>query len=137
MADFRGVMWLWVIDNGEDHLPRSKPAFHLNKLRLLTRILSVATLVTSFPKREGHHMEGPLYQQADLRDSVFNEVNADLTRRCENALDLAALTVLHAVTVLIDRSSHPDLEIFRIFEEAISILVRTPALLSNSTLSLT
>lgn len=70
-------------------------------------------------------MEGPLYQQADLRDSVFNEVNADLTRRCENALDLAALTVLHAVTVLIDRSSHPELEIFRIFEEAISILVRT------------
>lgn len=69
-------------------------------------------------------MEGPLYQQADLRDSIFNEVNADLTRRNENALDLAALTVLHAVTALIDRSSHPDLEIFRIFEEAISILVR-------------
>ena len=67
-------------------------------------------------------MEGPLYQQADLRDSIFNEVNADLTRPCENALDLAALAVLHAVSVLIDRSSHPDLEIFRIFEEAISIL---------------
>lgn len=67
-------------------------------------------------------MEGPLHDQADLRDSIFNEVNADLTRRCENALDLAALTVLHAVSVLIDRSSHPDLEIFRIFEEAISIL---------------
>lgn len=67
-------------------------------------------------------MEGPLYQQADLRDSIFNEVNADLTRHCENALDLAALTVLHAVSVLIDRSSHPDLEIFRIFEEAISVL---------------
>lgn len=67
-------------------------------------------------------MEGPLYQQADLRDSIFNEVNADLTRHCENALDLAALTILHAVSVLIDRSSHPDLEIFRIFEEAISIL---------------
>lgn len=67
-------------------------------------------------------MEGPLYQQADLRDSIFNEVNADLTRRCENALDLAALAVLHAVSVLIDRSSHPNLEIFRIFEEAVSIL---------------
>lgn len=67
-------------------------------------------------------MEGPLCQQADLRDSIFNEVNADLTRHCENALDLAALTVLHAVSVLIDRSSHPDLEIFRIFEEAISVL---------------
>jgi len=30
--------------------------------------------------------------------------------------------VLHAVTVLLDRSSHPDLEIFRIFEEAIGML---------------
>lgn len=64
-------------------------------------------------------MEGPLYQQADLRDSILNEVNADLTRQCENALDLAALAVLHAVSVLIDRSSHPNLEIFRIFEEAV------------------
>lgn len=67
-------------------------------------------------------MEGPLYQHADLRDSIFNEVNADLTRQCENALDLAALAVLHAVSVLLDRSSHPNLEIFRIFEEAISVL---------------
>lgn len=67
-------------------------------------------------------MEGPLHQQADLRDSVFNEINDDLTRPCENALDLAALTVLHAVSALMERSSHPDLEIFRIFEEAISVL---------------
>lgn len=67
-------------------------------------------------------MEGPLHQQADLRDSIFNEINSDLTRPCENAHDLAALTVLHAVSALIERSSHPDLEMFRIFEEAISIL---------------
>ncbi|KAL5613191.1 hypothetical protein FOVSG1_002254 [Fusarium oxysporum f. sp. vasinfectum] len=80
------------------------------------------TLLSFFPKREGDAIEGPLYQQADLRDSIFNEVNVDLTRQCENALDLAALAVLHAVTVLLDRSSHPDLEVFRIFEEAISVL---------------
>ncbi|ROW01877.1 hypothetical protein VMCG_05611 [Cytospora schulzeri] len=89
-------LWLWVIDT--------------------------TSLITFFPSREGNPMEGPLYQQADLRDSIFNEVNADLTRRCESALDLAALAVLHAVSVLIDRSSHPNLEIFRIFEEAVSIL---------------
>ena len=47
----------------------------------------------------------------------------DLTRQCENALDLAALAALHAVSVLLDRASHPDLEVFRIFEEAISVLV--------------
>ena len=79
--------------------------------------------MTFFPKRESDPTEGPLYQQADLRDSIFNELNADLTNRCENAMDMAALTALHAVTVLMDKSSHPDLEIFRIFEEAISILV--------------
>lgn len=81
------------------------------------------TVVSFFPKRESDPIEGPLYQQADLRDSIFNEVNVDLTRQCENALDLAALAALHAVSVLLDRSSHPDLEIFRIFEEAISVLV--------------
>lgn len=79
------------------------------------------TLVTFFPSREGSPMEGPLHQQADLRDSVFNEINDD-SRSCESALDLAALTVLHAVSALIERSSHPELEIFRIFEEAISVL---------------
>ena len=83
----------------------------------------VETLVTFFPRRECEPTEGPLYQRADLRDSVYNEINADLTRKCENAMDLAALTALHAVTVLMDRSAHPDLDIFRIFEEAISILV--------------
>lgn len=80
-------------------------------------------MVSFFPKRESDPIEGPLYQQADLRDSIFNEVNVDLTRQCENALDLAALAALHAVSVLLDRSSHPDLEVFRIFEEAISVLV--------------
>ena len=34
------------------------------------------------------------------------------------------MIVWHAVTVLIDRSSHPDLEIFRVFDEAIGMLVR-------------
>ncbi|KAK5993889.1 Protein SERAC1-like protein [Cladobotryum mycophilum] len=84
--------------------------------------ISSHTLLTFFPKRESDPIEGPLYQQADLRDSIFNDVNVDLTRQCDNALDLAALAALHAVSVLLDRSSHPDLEVFRIFEEAISVL---------------
>jgi hypothetical protein len=79
--------------------------------------------VTFFPKRESSRDEGTLFKQADLWDSVYNELNGDLTGRTESALDLAAFTALHAVTVLLDRSSHPDLEIFRIFEEAIGILV--------------
>ncbi|KAI1159402.1 hypothetical protein F5B18DRAFT_636992 [Nemania serpens] len=89
-------LWLWAVDN--------------------------STLMTFFPKRESHPIEGPLFKQADLRNSIYNELNGDLTGRCENALDLAAFITLHAVTVLLDRSSHPDLEIFRIFDEAIGIL---------------
>ncbi|GAW19069.1 hypothetical protein ANO14919_085530 [Xylariales sp. No.14919] len=89
-------LWLWAVDN--------------------------TTLMTFFPKRESHPIEGPMFQQADLRNSIYNELNGDLTGRCENALDLAAFITLHAVTVLLDRASHPDLEIFRIFEGAIGIL---------------
>ncbi|KAK9439998.1 ankyrin repeat protein [Metarhizium brunneum] len=85
-------------------------------------VIQSHTVVSFFPRRESDPIEGPLYQQADLRDSIFNEVNVDLTRQCENALDLAALAALHAVSVLLDRPSHPDLEVFRIFEEAISVL---------------
>lgn len=89
-------LWLWAVDT--------------------------TTLMTFFPKRESHPTEGPMFQQADLRNSVYNELNGDLSGRCENALDLAAFVTLHAVTVLIDRTSHPNLEIFRIFEEALGIL---------------
>jgi hypothetical protein len=74
-------------------------------------------------QRQAISLEGKLYQQADLRNSIYNEVNADLSRRCENSLDLAALVALHSVTLLFERASHRDLEIFRIFEAAISILV--------------
>ncbi|KAK0617134.1 hypothetical protein B0T14DRAFT_524503 [Immersiella caudata] len=89
-------LWLWAIDT--------------------------TTLATFFPKRESDPREGTLFQQADLRNSVYNELNGDLTGRTENALELAAFIVFHAVTVFLDRSSHPDLEVFRIFEEAIGLL---------------
>ncbi|KAI1812784.1 hypothetical protein GGS20DRAFT_516952 [Poronia punctata] len=89
-------LWLWAVDK--------------------------TTLITFFPKRESQPIEGPMFQQADLRNSIYNELNGDLTGRCDNALDLAAFVTLHAVTVLLDRASHPDLEIFRIFEEALGIL---------------
>jgi len=62
-------------------------------------------LATFFPKRESDPREGTLFQQADLRNSVYNELNGDLTGRTENALELAAFIVFHAVTVFLDRSS--------------------------------
>ncbi|GAB1315941.1 DUF676 domain-containing protein [Madurella fahalii] len=84
--------------------------------------VDTTTLTTCFGKRESSPTEGTLFQQADLRNSVYNELNGDLTGRTENTLDLAALIVWHAVIVLLDRSSHPDLEIFRLFDEAIGML---------------
>ncbi|KAK4242766.1 hypothetical protein C8A03DRAFT_28995 [Achaetomium macrosporum] len=84
--------------------------------------IDMTTLTTFFSRRESSPKEGTLFQQADLRNSVYNELNGDLTGRTENTLDLAALVVWHAVTVLLDRSSHPDLEIFRVFDEAIGML---------------
>lgn len=111
-------LWLWAIDTSEFcSIAENGPL-------VSDRASMLATLTTFFPKRESRPSEGALFQQADLRNSIYNELNGDLTGRCENALDLAAFVVLHAVTVLLDRSSHPDLEIFRIFEEAIGMLVR-------------
>ncbi|MCJ1400767.1 hypothetical protein MMC11_003975 [Xylographa trunciseda] len=86
-------------------------------------VVNSDTTVTFFPRGESKPIDGRLHQQADLRNSIYNEVNADLATRCENSLDLAALVALHAITVLLERSSHSDLEVFRIFEESISILV--------------
>ncbi|MCJ1386386.1 hypothetical protein MMC17_009512 [Xylographa soralifera] len=109
-------LWLWVV-NSETH-----GVFSLLSLPYTAYALSDTT-VTFFPRGGSKPVDGRLYQQADLRNSVYNEVNADLATRCENSLDLAALVALHAITVLFEGSSHRDLEIFRIFEESISILV--------------
>lgn len=115
-------LWLWTIDTSKLPIPVGwLPTYISMHLRFAEPI--IATLATFFPKRESSPKEGTLFQQADLRNSVYHELNGDLTGRTENALDLAAFIALHAVTVLLDRSSHPDLEVFRIFEEAIGMLV--------------
>ncbi|RFU78220.1 ankyrin repeat [Trichoderma arundinaceum] len=111
--------------NGDGEEEAEKDVLNGNVLmvdQLWLWTISTHTLLSFFPKRESDPIEGPLFQQADLRDSIFNDVNVDLTRLCDNSLDLAALAALHAVSVLLDKSSHPDLEVFRIFEEAISVL---------------
>ncbi|KAI9370895.1 hypothetical protein BJX61DRAFT_548671 [Aspergillus egyptiacus] len=89
-------LWLWVIDQ--------------------------KTVVTFFPKQEATTVEAKFSEQTNLYNSIYNELNGDLARRFETAGDLAALIVLHAVTVLLDRTLHSDLQVLRIFEESISIL---------------
>lgn len=112
-------LWLWAIDTSKSLRDGERVCVCVKD----DTDRSLATLTTFFPKRESRPSEGAMFQQADLRNSIYNELNGDLTGRCENALDLAAFVALHAVTVLLDRSSHPNLEVFRIFEEAIGMLV--------------
>ena len=90
-------LWLWIVDQ--------------------------KTVVTFFPNQEATTSEGKLFEQSNLHSSIYNELNGDLARRFETAGDLAALIMLHAVTVLLDKTLHHDLQILRIFEESISILV--------------
>ncbi|THC99661.1 hypothetical protein EYZ11_000822 [Aspergillus tanneri] len=92
-------LWLWIVDRG--------------------------TVVSFFPKQEATTAESKLYEQTNLYNSIYNELNGDLARRFETAGDLAALIVLHAVTVLLDRTLHHDLQVLRIFEESISILTES------------
>ena len=91
-------LWLWIVDK--------------------------KTVVTFFPNQEATTSEGKLFEQSNLHSSIYNELNGDLSRRFETAGDLAALIMLHAVTVLLEKTLHHDLQVLRIFEESISILVR-------------
>ncbi|KAL2856693.1 hypothetical protein BJY01DRAFT_242737 [Aspergillus pseudoustus] len=104
----------------------SQPTFNDGKVLMVDQlwlwIVDQKTVVTFFPKQEPTTVEGKFYEQTNLYNSIYNELNGDLARRFETAGDLAALIVLHAVTVLFDRTLHSDLQILRIFEESISIL---------------
>ncbi|KAJ5653203.1 hypothetical protein N7490_000206 [Penicillium lividum] len=88
-------------------------------------IVDQKTIITFFPNQEATTSEGKLFEQSNLHSSIYNELNGDLARRFETAGDLAALIMLHAVTVLLDRTLHHDLQVLRIFEESISILTES------------
>lgn len=88
-------------------------------------IIDEKTVITFFPQQEATTSEGKLFEQSNLHNSIYNELNGDLSRRFETAGDLAALIMLHSVTVLLDKTLHHDLQVLRIFEESISILVRS------------
>ncbi|CAI7674542.1 unnamed protein product [Penicillium pancosmium] len=92
-------LWIWIVDR--------------------------KTVVTFFPNQEATTSEGKLYEQSNLHSSIYNELNGDLARRFETAGDLAALIMLHATTVLLDKTLHHDLQVLRIFEESISILTES------------
>ena len=80
------------------------------------------TVVTFFPKKDPVGSEGRLYQQADLHDDLYNEANSGL-QSVPDAETFASLIVQRAVTMLLDRTAHRHLQVLRIYEESISILV--------------
>ena len=62
--------------------------------------------------------------QADIKTNIYKDVNGDYASQCEDCFDFAALAVYHAVTALLDHTEDINLQVFRIFEEYISELVR-------------
>lgn len=89
-------MWLWVIDN--------------------------QTVVTFFAPKEKEENDNGLSREGDLRSEIYQDVNGDYANQCVDPYDFAALAVFHAIKALLDRTTDRNLQVFRIFEEYISIL---------------
>ena len=89
-------LWLWVLD-GE-------------------------TVVTFASPKEKDENDRGLWKQADLVGNIYQDINGDFARQCADPFDFAALAVFHAVKALLDHTSDLNLQVFRIFEEYISIL---------------
>lgn len=89
-------LWLWIIDNH--------------------------TIVTFFASKEKEDGDNGLSREGDLRSTIYQDINGDYANQCSDPFDFAALVVSHAVKALLDNTSDRILQIFRIFEEYISIL---------------
>ena len=90
----------------------------------------IETVVTFASPKENEDNDGELSEQGDLRRAMYKDAIGIHGRRCDDCFDFAALTVFHAVRALLDGTTDTNLQVFRIFEEYISILVSTavPAL---------
>lgn len=87
------------------------------------------TVITCFPPQNSEVRDGRS-TQGDLRNTIYNDVNGDprFATRCRDSLDLAALAVFHAVTVLLEKCTYKDLQVFDVFSEYISLLMGLPEL---------
>ena len=66
-------------------------------------VLDDETVVTfSAPKEKDSEGEGS--QQGDLRKNIYQEINGDYARQCNDCMDFAALAVFHAVQALLDHT---------------------------------
>ena len=89
-------MWLWIIDH--------------------------QTVVTFFSPKEKEDNDDGLWREGDLRSAIYQDINGDYANQCADPFDFAALAVFHAIRALLEGATDPNLQVFRIFEEYISIL---------------
>lgn len=90
-------LWLWIVDN--------------------------QTVITFFAAKEKEENDGGLWREGDLRSEIYQDINGDFANQCADPLDFAALAVMHAIKAMFgDGVTDRDLQVFRIFEEYISIL---------------
>lgn len=89
-------MWLWIIDN--------------------------QTVITFFAPKEEEDSDDGLWREGDLRSAIYQDINGDYANQCVDPFDFAALAVSHAIKALLEGTTDRNLQVFRIFEEYISIL---------------
>ena len=89
-------MWLWVIDN--------------------------QTVVTFFTPKEKEESDHLMSREGDLRSEIYQDINGDYANQCVDPYDFAALATFHAIKALLGRTTDRNLQVFRIYQEYISIL---------------
>ena len=77
--------------------------------------------MTFFPARENDDHTG-CSREGDLRSLIYQDINGDYANQCNSPFDFAALAIRHAVKALLEKTTDRNLQVFRIFEEYISIL---------------
>ena len=95
-------LWLWIVDS--------------------------KTVITFFAPKEKEENDGGLWKEGDLRSEIYQDINGDYANQCADPFDFAALAVYHAVKALLDRTTDRNLQVFRVFEEYISILTEQQTL---------
>ena len=89
-------LWLWIIDG--------------------------QTVVTFFTAKEREEHDNGISRECDIRSAIYQDINGDYASQCSDPFDFAALAVAHAVKALLEEAEDRNLQVFRIFEEYISIL---------------
>ena len=113
------------------HRPASRPSVFRHKDDDAAKVLMVDQLwlwildcrtVVTFAASKEKENDGGLSKQGDLLGNLYQNVNGDYADQCNDPFDFAALAILYAVKALLDHTTDLNLQVFRIFEEYISIL---------------